>query len=61
MLSPTNYYVWHASIHYLNKSGILTSSSTSNRSAGLRPVLSLKQGTVLSSGSGTSTSPYIVE
>ena len=31
-----------------------------NASRGVRPVISLKNGTVLSSGSGTSSSPYIV-
>lgn len=30
-------------------------------SAGVRPVISLKSGTILSSGSGTSSSPFVVE
>ena len=45
---------------YITNSGILRGTRIEYK-YGLRPVLSLKQGTVLSSGSGTSTSPYIVE
>ena len=42
-------------------SGYFGSGQGSNGVLGLRPVISLKQGTVLSSGNGTSTSPYIIK
>lgn len=43
----------------LYENGIIDYNSNTNL-RGLRPVISLKKGTVLSSGSGTSSSPFIV-
>ena len=44
----------------LYSSGTLGYTDIVNNSHGVRPVLSLKQGAAISSGNGTSTSPYIV-
>ena len=72
--SFTNYYLYNgsnvrffspyaldvrATSFYLSSTGNYTYAYITN-SNGLRPSISLKQGTVLSSGSGTSTDPFIV-
>ncbi len=57
--SPSSFYNWGAYEFYLNSSGDFGNNSVAV-SLGARPSISLKQGTVLSGGNGTSTSPFIV-
>ena len=57
--SPFGFYNWYASGFTLRSSGDFSSNYVTD-SLGGRPVLSLKSGTVLSSGSGTSSSPYVI-
>ena len=59
MLSPTVFNGTYAYESRLYFSGIFSWDYAYN-SYGVRPVLSLKQGAVISSGNGTSTSPFIV-
>ena len=59
-LSPFNFYYWSADEFSLYSSGIFGIGYGVTGSRGGRPVVSLKKGTELSSGSGTATSPYIV-
>ena len=64
--SPSTFYSWAAHEFSLYSSGYFSDYSSVAGcgvadSLGARPSISLKQGTVLSSGNGTSTSPYIVE
>ena len=58
--SPSNYRNWNALKFGLYFSGEFSDLYVTS-SSGARPSISLKQGTVLSSGNGTATSPYIVE
>ena len=58
--SPYGFYFWNAYGFYLNSSGRFSVSGVTD-SLGGRPVVSLKQGIAVASGSGTSSSPYIVE
>ena len=58
-LSPYSLYYWYADVFDLASSGRFSSHGVTGP-WGARPVVSLKPGTVLASGSGTSTSPYIV-
>ena len=58
--SPSYFHFWYADEFTLTSSGGFSSYDVSG-SLGARPSISLKQGTVLSSGSGTSSSPYIVQ
>ena len=57
--SPYGFTVWGAAEFGLNSSGNFGYYSASP--LGGRPVVSLKQGIAVASGSGTSSSPYIVE
>ena len=59
-LSPYHFSTWNADAFALFSSGIFDLDLVSF-SHYIRPVISLKKGTILSSGNGTSTSPYIVE
>ena len=55
-------YVFYKSIafeFYLDSDGMVNGNDVRN-SAGVRPVVSLKPGTTISSGSGTATDPFIV-
>ena len=58
--SPYLFYSWDAREFNLYSFGGFSGYSVTNTLGG-RPIISLKQGTVLSSGSGTSSSPYIVQ
>ena len=58
--SPYYFYRWYAGGISLNSSGYFGNNYVT-WSLGARPVISLKQGTILSSGSGTSTDPFIVK
>ena len=58
--SPANFSRVHARGYRLNSSGGYVGYYDVSSIYGLRPVISLKQGTVLSSGSGTATDPFIV-
>ena len=57
--SPSYFGRWGAGVFSLYSSGGFSDDVVSGLHGG-RPVVSLKQGTVLSSGNGTSTSPFIV-
>ena len=57
--SPYNFDFWNAAEFGLRSSGIFGNYYVTG-SSGARPSISLKQGTVLSSGNGTSTNPFIV-
>ena len=57
--SPYLFRFWNAGEFSFNSAGTLGVSDVAGLHGG-RPVVSLKQGTVLSSGNGTSTSPFIV-
>ena len=57
--SPYRFSLWNAIEFTLSSSGYFGLYDVSG-SLGGRPVLSLKSGTVLSSGNGTSTNPFIV-
>ena len=59
LLSPSRFYYWYAGMSYLTSSGYFGIHYASG-SLDLRPVISLKKGTVLSSGNGTSTTPYVI-
>ncbi len=59
-ISPYAFYSWHANNFNLQLDGNFISYRVIN-SSNLKPVISLKKGTIISSGNGTSTSPYIVE
>ena len=59
VLSPSIFYFWDAHGFRIRTTGNFGSSSADS-SLALRPTISLKKGTVLSSGDGTSSSPYIV-
>ena len=59
-LSPAIFYYFVANEINLDSDGKGYFGLVSNNNA-IRPVISLKQGTILSSGNGTSTTPYIVE
>ena len=58
--SPYSFHIWYASEFGLYSSGAFGNFHVTG-SYGGHPVLSLKQGTVLSSGSGTSADPFIVK
>ena len=58
-LSPSYFHTWVAYEFTLRSSGDFNNYYVTG-SLGARPSISLKQGTVLSSGNGTSASPYIV-
>ena len=56
-------YVFYKSIafeFYLNSDGIVNGNDVRN-STGVRPVISLKPGTIITGGSGTATDPFIVK
>lgn len=59
-LSPTGYVSLSDRGFYLGAAGYLN-DYTIVEPNGVRPVISLKPGIILSSGNGTSTSPYVVE
>ena len=58
--SPGNFHNVYNNSFYIDSTGSLNSTGAGNAN-GLRPVISLKKGTIISSGNGTSKSPYIVE
>lgn len=58
-LSPCHFHAWSAGEFDLKSSGLFSADDVTG-SFGARPSISLKQGTVLSGGNGTSTSPFIV-
>ena len=58
--SPTCIYRWDVLKYVLNSSGRFDNKIVTSEN-GIRPVISLKKGTVLSSGTGTATDPFIVE
>ena len=57
--SPSDFHRWSAIEFDLTSSGNFGSSDVPG-SLGARPSISLKQGTVLSSGNGTANTPYII-
>ena len=61
VLSPSYFSHWNAFQFGLSSSGDFGSYYFVASSYGLRPSISLKPGTILSGGNGTSTSPYVVE
>ena len=60
LFSPSDFYNIYALHFHLLSPGDIDTTNVLNQ-YGVRPVLSLKQGTVLSSGTGTATDPFIVE
>ena len=59
--SPTDFSGLKASIITLYSSGTFSANVVTHSTLhGIRPVIALKQGTVLSSGIGTSISPYVI-
>lgn len=58
-LSPSNFYYWFATGWRMNSTGNLYDNYVTY-SIGLRPVVSLKPGTMVSGGDGSSSSPYII-
>ena len=59
-LSPSTFNIAFAVEYILYKAGNINNVHTSDYTFDLRPVISLKPGTAISSGSGTATDPYIV-
>ena len=59
-LSPRGFYGWGASEFFLRSDGALNGDFVDG-GIGLRPVVSLRPGTTISGGIGSSSSPYIVE
>ncbi len=57
--SPSHFSVWAANEFTLRSSGDFSSNYVTSL-LDVRPTISLKKGTVLSSGNGTSSSPFIV-
>ena len=60
-MSPSHIAYSYVSESVLYSTGYFGTNGISGFSHTLRPVISLKKGTILSNGNGTSTSPYIVE
>ena len=60
-LSPYDFNYSFANGFYLRSSGSLSSDIVTYNAVGVRPAVSLKSGTIVASGNGTSDSPYIVE
>ena len=60
LFSPSDFYNIYALHFHLLSPGDIDTTNVLNQ-YGVRPVLSLKQGIVLSSGTGTATDPFIVE
>lgn len=58
-LSPLSFKTTTVYVSYVDATGAISSNSP-NSEMGLRPVISLKKGTVYSGGNGSVTSPYIV-
>ncbi len=58
--SPYSFYTWYAGGFRLNSSGYFSYVNVA-ASLGGRPVVSLKQGIAVVSGSGTSSSPYVIQ
>ena len=58
--SPYDFYSWGAGGFYLRSSGDFSGTVVTG-SLGGRPVVSLKQGIAVASGSGTSSSPYVIQ
>ena len=59
-LSPSYFLHWHAGEFVLDSSGAFSDNYVAG-SLGGRPVVSLKQGIAVASGSGTSSSPYVIQ
>ena len=59
-LSPSYFYIWNASEFNLYSSGAFSDYYVAGL-LGARPVVSLKPGIALASGSGTASSPFVVE
>ena len=59
-LSPYSFRTWYAYEFFLNSSGGFGNYLVTD-SLGGRPVVSLKQGIAVASGSGTSSSPYVIQ
>ncbi len=59
-ISPYPFGTWYTDGFSLHSSGNFGNGNIADLLGG-RPVLSLKSGTVLSSGSGTSSSPYVIQ
>ena len=60
-MSPYWYYYTAASAFYVNSTGDLNANYVYWVVPGVRPVINLKADVQISSGNGTSASPYIVE
>ena len=58
--SPSDFYYWNARGFGLYSSGTFSYDYVAD-SLGGRPVVSLKQGIAVASGSGTSSSPYVIQ
>ena len=59
-LSPDSYVSYYTSTRYVSNSGSMTFSST-HYPLSIRPVITIKNITTISSGTGTETDPWIVE
>ena len=59
-ISPDYFYSTFASMWYMNYSGMFVANPV-NYSNGVRPVVSLRAGVKISSGDGSSDSPYKIE
>ena len=57
-MSPAGFY-GNANVYFVNSDGFLNDNYVSDRYA-VRPVITLKATTSISSGSGTSTDPYVI-
>ena len=60
ILSPISWYGINASIFSVSYTGDLSHNNASD-SLGVRPVINLKNTTMVASGSGTETDPYVVD
>ncbi len=64
LISPKYIYYDHAIMRYVYSSGKFETSDDSsytNKDYGVRPAISLKPGTIYSSGDGSMANPYVVE
>ena len=60
-LSPYYFEYSVATVFTNSPNGGMYGANVTSSSVGVRPVISLKSGTILSSGSGTASSPFVVE
>ena len=58
-MSPSHFNGSHAHVFFVYSNGSLSISSV-NSSNGVRPVINLKADVQISTGSGTSSNPYVI-